>query len=363
MIILFYLFTGFYFFFLFFIISGLIKQKRKIIPDQSKVIKVSVVVAARNEESNIQNLIDDFLKQTYPKNKLEIIFSNDCSTDRTGRILDEAAKNNTFIHHINIQTRSKDMTPKKYALEKAIQSATGDIIVTTDADCRVPEEWISSMASMVDSKGGIVIGFSKVLGKSFFHKYQMIDFLSITAANAGFGGWNIFWSGSGQNLAYKKESFKKIGGFKPVKNRLSGDDMYLVQSISKLDGATINTDPKSFVKTKPVKSILEFINQRSRWSSNARINLFKEPRFFCFLSSAFLCNLSLLMSFFIYKVEFFVIFLLKFIFEGVVILLGGKVFSVVFHPMVFSLWSLLQPIYIPFIGLIGLVNLYSWKKE
>ena len=152
------------------------KQEKKIIPTYSKNIKVSVVVAARNEEDNIQNLINDFINQTYPKDKFEIIFSNDCSTDETGRILDKAAKNNTFIHHINIKTRSKDMTPKKYALEKAIQSATGDVIVTTDADCRVQEEWISSMASYVHSKGGIVIGFSKVSGKSLFHKYQMIDF-------------------------------------------------------------------------------------------------------------------------------------------------------------------------------------------
>ena len=49
--------------------------------------------------------------------------------------------------------------------------------------------------------------------------------------------------------------------------------MYLVQTISKLKSGFLNIDPKSFVETKPVKTINQFINQRTRWASNSKKNI------------------------------------------------------------------------------------------
>ena len=58
-----------------------------------------------------------------------------------------------------------------------------------------------------------------------------------------------------------------------MKDRISGDDMYLVQSISKLKPAILHIDPNSFVKTSAMKSVNDFFNQRIRWSSNAKLTL------------------------------------------------------------------------------------------
>lgn len=362
MTIVLYLCTGLYLCFVLFIITGLFKHNLKPVKLKNDLCTVSIVVAARNEENNIPNLIQDLLNQTYPKDKLEIIIANDRSTDQTGIILEDAVTKHSFINHIQIIERNTDITPKKNAIQKAIQSATGDIIISTDADCRVPKTWVTAMASSVQSNQGITIGFSRVSGESFFNLYQMIDFLSIAVANAGFGGWNVFWSGSGQNLGYRKKSFELIDGFKPVKDKISGDDMYLVQALAEKEGATINIDPKSFVNTQPVKTLKDFLNQRIRWSSNARENVNKKPWFFSFLISAFLCNLFLIIGFLLQIKGVQFAFLLKFIFEGLVIFLGGKLFKTPVQPLVYLAWSMVQPFYIPSVGLLGLVNVYSWKS-
>ena len=136
--------------------------------------------------------------------------------------------------------------------------------------------------STIKSKG-ITVGFSKVSGNSFFSQYQLIDFLAIVTANAGAFGWGKYWSGTGQNLAYLKSDYTKINGFNIVRNEISGDDMYLVQAISRLKKGYIHIDPNSHVKTKAMNSIKEFINQRIRWSSNSKSNFKNAPIFFMFL--------------------------------------------------------------------------------
>ena len=189
----------------------------------------------------------------------------------------------------------------------------------------------------------------------------MIDFLGIIAANAGAGGWGQHWSGTGQNLAYKKSDFKFINGFGPVAGKQSGDDMYLVQSISKHGGGCINIDPNSFVTTQPVDTLKKFLSQRIRWSSNAKDNMNKRMPFFIFLLSAFLCNTAILLSFLLNSNGAVFVFLIKFILEGLVVYFGGMLFGTIVKPSVYLTWAIVQPFYIPFVGLLGLAGKFKWK--
>jgi hypothetical protein len=216
------------------------------------------------------------------------------------------------------------------------------------------------MAYSVINHNCISIGFSKIFGDTFFEQYQKVDFLGIITANAGAGGWNQFWSGTGQNLAYYKNDFIAIDGFKPVKNKISGDDMYLVQSISKLKRGFIHIDPKSFTTTAAVNSIKEFLNQRIRWSSNSKANAGQNPLFFGFLITAFLYNSFILLSM-ISGGSWLVSFGIKFILDGLVILLGGKLFETKPNFFSYCIWAMIQPLYIPAMGLLGLMEKFTWK--
>ena len=135
--------TGVYFCFVVIIFSGLLFRK-KMTHLQSNLPPVSVVISARTEEKNISNLLNDLVHQSIDKNHLEILIANDRSDDSTGEIIDRFASEYSFIKTIHIN-KKHTMAPKKYALTQAIDKSIGEIIITTDADCRVPRDWIKSM--------------------------------------------------------------------------------------------------------------------------------------------------------------------------------------------------------------------------
>lgn len=359
MITLSFICVSIYFIYVSYILFGLfrhtIKNEKK---DDNK--RVSVVIAARNEEKYLPGLLNDLVNQDYPKNKLEIIVVNDRSTDNTGAIVKKMMKTHNNMKYIKIENTSR-IAPKKFALEKGIRESNGEIILSTDADCRVLKTWVSSMSLSVDKKGGITIGFSRVLAKSFFDNYQLIDFFCVFIANVGFAGWNKYFSGSGQNLAYDKKSFFDIGGFANKEKSISADDMFLVQSISSIRMCKINFHPDSYVFTIPEKNIINFINQRIRWSSYSKYNIIKNTNFFLFLLSAFLCNVTILVFSFIEPNISVTILLIKFILESIIIIKGSRLFRMRVSSFSFVIWSVLQPIYIPFIGIAGLGKFYKWK--
>lgn len=348
--------------FITFILSGLFRHKVLKVSSYDALPRVSVVIAARNEEDQISNLINDLIIQEYPIDQLEIVLVNDRSTDSTLDIITEASNNYAFIKVVSINEESKEMTPKKNALTKGIESALGEIVVLTDADCRVGKLWVSSMAYSVMNQNCISIGFSEVTNEndSLFDRYQRIDFFSIIIANAGVSGWGAFWSGSGQNLAFYKNDFEAIGGFQDVRKRISGDDMYLVQAISNLKNGYVHIDPNSFVKTSPVKSVSSFFNQRVRWSSNAKMNFYDAPLFFGFLLTMMIYNLLILFSFLLGN-PWLSLLSIKFILDALVIFLGGKLFDRNMDILAYCVWAILQPIYVPLIGIWGIRGKFYWK--
>jgi poly-beta-1,6-N-acetyl-D-glucosamine synthase len=349
-----------YGFYILFIISGLFRHNTIKSFSEKELPSASIIIAARNEEKNLPNLIEDLSKQDYPLDKLEIIIVNDRSTDKTSELLNEANKKYEFINSINITKTSSEMTPKKNALNRGILKSKGEIIVSTDADCRVGKSWVMSMVNSTLKSNGISIGYSKVSASSLFEKYQLIDFLGIIISNAGASGWGCFWSGTGQNLAYFREDYDNINGFESVRNEVSGDDMYLVQSISKIKTGFININPESYVQTKPMKTLKSFINQRIRWASNSRKNFKNNLFFFTFLTSAFISNIFLMYSFIIGN-NWILFFLIKYLLEGLVLFLGGKLFNTRINLFVYTLWAIFQPLYIPLVAILGLRNKYSWK--
>ena len=154
--------TVLYLFFIVFIISGLFKHDILKISHLENLPFVSVVIAAKNEEDNLSHLIDDLIKQEYPLNKFEIIIVNDRSSDSTSDILKKTSENYSFIKTIKIEKKSETMTPKKFAISQGIKMAKGEVIIATDADCRVGKFWIASMTYSLINKNGIIIGYSEI---------------------------------------------------------------------------------------------------------------------------------------------------------------------------------------------------------
>ena len=80
----------------------------------TKQFRVSVVVAARNEEKNIGVILNDLVNQTYSRELYEVIIVNDGSEDNTGEIIDKFVSRYSFIKHVRVSTENKNgLTAKK----------------------------------------------------------------------------------------------------------------------------------------------------------------------------------------------------------------------------------------------------------
>lgn len=94
--------------------------------------RVSVIVAARNEERDVAEGLRSLLRLDYPN--LEIMVVNDRSTDRTGEILDQIADEHSQLHVVHITDLPAGWLGKNHALQHGADEASGELLLFTDAD-------------------------------------------------------------------------------------------------------------------------------------------------------------------------------------------------------------------------------------
>ncbi len=353
---------------LFFI--GLSRKKHY---ESNEIPFVSVVIAVRNEEEHIKNIMSDLLHQNYPKNRFEVIFVDDNSEDNTKKIIKDVCENESNIKLIELKYKNENLSTKKLALSEGIKNSYGEIILTTDADCRLKSLWIESMVKNFTPECGMVVGFSQINEEdkedSLFIGLQALDFLSMMCAAAGATSLGYPLASSGQNLAYRKEAFQKVDGFSKIKHRISGDDTLLLQIIKKHTDFKINFSfyKDSFVSTHPLKSLKEFLNQRTRWASNALYQRKMDILFFIYLIVLYLTNVGLiifsLISVFYRTFGSIPIYCLlsKWIIDFIVLLKGTKIFNRPDLLKYFFIWEIFQPFYFAFVGIKGSIGKFTWK--
>jgi len=236
---------------------------------------VSVVVAAKNEEKHIADLLNDLSIQDYPLDLTEFIIVDDHSGDGTSAIIKEFIGRNIALNIKVLKTADFNVSGKKAAINLGIEHAAGEIIITTDADCRVGPGWISALADQFrDERIMMVFGpVSYLEGKGFWDDFQSEEFAGLVASGAGAALAGHPFMCNGANLAYRKEAFSRVRGFEGNEHYLSGDDVFLLHKVKKEFGKTsiiFCKDQKSIVKTYPAEGLVKFLGQRIRWASKSR---------------------------------------------------------------------------------------------
>ena len=252
-----------------FLFWGIVKSKYR--QNSYKPI-ISVIVAARNEANNILNCLNSLAKLNYPSSKIEIIIVNDRSDDDTGTIIMKFIKDRPSFKYIQINEKHPYLSGKAGAISQAIKISTGEIIFVTDADCTVPQNWLTETVTYFTDKVGIVAGFTLIKTSegrtSLFGNIQALDWLYLLSVAAGAIGWKIPLSCVGNNFAFKRQAYEEVGGYEGVGFSLT-EDFALLQAVS------YNTDwqvafPMDFsclVYSKPIENIRNFFSQRKRWAS------------------------------------------------------------------------------------------------
>ncbi|MGI8581705.1 MAG: glycosyltransferase [Chitinophagaceae bacterium] len=243
---------------------------------------ISIIIPARNEEKNIYKCLEAVISQTYPETLFEVIVVDDFSTDRTAEIINSFVEKNVILLSLKDFTKEGELNSyKKKAIEVAISKAKGELIVTTDADCIVPNLWLQTISSFYEMYHPAFIAAPVTYsipspagegpGVRFLKIFQSLDFITLQGIT-GASVYKKFHSMcNGANLAYEKKAFLEVGGFAGIDNIASGDDMLLMHKIFERhpERVLFLKSPDAIVQTKPAETLKEFLNQRIRWASKA----------------------------------------------------------------------------------------------
>lgn len=118
-------------------------------------IDVSVIIPCRNERSTIEQVLADINAQTYP-GWVEVVVADGCSDDGTRQILDAAVAGARYRFALQIVTNERRVIPS--ALNRAVEKATGRIIVRVDGHSRIPPNYVAEIVAALDAGLADVVG-------------------------------------------------------------------------------------------------------------------------------------------------------------------------------------------------------------
>lgn len=234
--------------------------------------KVSILIAAKNEEQNILKPLQSLVNQLFDKNNFEIIIIDDNSTDLTFEVVSEFMKRHPDL---KIRLVKAEGCGKKQAVSQALHLAENEVIMVTDADCELPPRWIEKIVSfMVTNDLKMVLG-PVLLSPcdTFFEKIQVLEHLSLIASTAGSAAIGMPVMCNGANMAYDRLAALEVEKYRTDMNIASGDDVFLMEQFSKHYGSRsidFLMDMDAIVKTLSMPDLKSFFRQRRRWVSKTK---------------------------------------------------------------------------------------------
>ena len=327
----------------------------------------SIVIPARNESANIKACIDSILAQNYSKSDFEVIVIDDFSEDDTAFIVEslQALHENVRLLKLSDFFKQEEIQSfKKKAIEKAVVHAKGDWIITTDADCILPPNWLSLYHQYIIKESPVFVAAPVMFipEKTVLNTFQVLDFLAlqgITAAAVGAGKHSM---SNGANLAFEKSAFIAVGGYQGVDQIASGDDMFLMHKMKKTLSNRIGYlfHPDAIVLTKAMPYWKDLIMQRIRWSSKARF--YDDESIFWVLLLVYLYNFIFLILLLSGQYQLLLISLaFKTFFELYFLDTVSRFFKLQPTLQYFVLFQPLHIAYTIIAGLFGQVKTYTWK--
>jgi glycosyltransferase involved in cell wall biosynthesis len=241
-----------------------------------KNIPVSIIVCAKNEAGNLDELIPKLLEQDYEQ--FEIVLINDSSSDDTLEIMESFKSDHSNIKIVDVKSNEAFWGNKKYALTLGIKAAAHDFLLFTDADC-VPKsnQWVKAMSSHFSNEKSIVIGYgayAKHKG-SFLNKLIRFETLFTAMQYFAYSKIRLPYMAVGRNLAYRKDTFYNVNGFMNHFKIRSGDDDLFVNEAATAQNTSICFSEDSFTISQPKTTLNEWINQKRRHVSTANHYKFK----------------------------------------------------------------------------------------
>jgi len=356
-------------------------KNRPAITNENNTTKITIIIPARNEEQHIGHCLQSIIQQIYPPELFEVIVVDDHSTDSTAAIVQSFAKRKIRCIFLKDFVTDHLNSYKKKAIETAIAQSTGDLIVTTDADCFMGNNWLQTIASFYETykPAFIAAPVSINCDNRFLAIFQTLDFMTLQGITGASVYKKIHSMCNGANLAYEKTAFNEVGGFKGIDNIASGDDMLLMHKIYQRypDRVLYLKSKEAIVQTQPMDTGKNFFNQRIRWASKA--DKYDDKRILGVLLLVYFFNLVLLvlpvvamfynftLPVFNYQLSVITYWFLLLILKTLVELFFLFPVAIFFNKQVILWWfPLAQPFHILYTivaGWLGKFGSYTWKSR
>lgn len=224
----------------------------------------SILVPFRNEAENLPILLESISKLKYPTDLFEVLLIDDASEEKFSVLSSQ------FSVSI-INTIRQSNSPKKDAITTGVPLANNEWIVTTDADCIVPENWLLTLDDYIQNHRVEMIAGPVTYDckNSFLHHFQQMDLMSLQGATIGSFGLGKGFLCNGANFAYSQSLFLELNGFAGNDKIASGDDVFLLQkAMAKCPQKVHYLKSRDFiVQTQAVTSWTLLFHQRVRWAS------------------------------------------------------------------------------------------------
>ena len=348
-------------------IAGFYRIPEETSQTKAPVNDFSIIVPFRNEEENIEMIIESINRIEYPTNKFEVIFVNDNSDDFSLQIANKVLKFTSFNY--SVISQSKDVNGKKAALTLGIENAIHPWIITTDADCTVQPLWLKLYDQKLQEKEVVMLAgpvnyYSS--GKGFIDTFQKLDLSGLMGTTIGSFGIEQPIMCNGANLLFSRKAFNDVSGYDSNMHISSGDDMFIMEKFKKKYPGKLRflKANSATVYTSSTVGFKEFINQRVRWSSKSTqygSKFIKVIATFVGLANLFMIILFFLALFGICLDQVLPIIGLKLLMNFWLIKIASNFLNdkkrLYYYPIV----SILYPFYIIAITIIAQFYTFEWK--
>ena len=328
---------------------------------------ISVIVAIRNGQESLPQLIDDLTSQNYI-GPLEFILVDDESTDQTKAIINSTIKIDNRFKYLSSNQGSSNLLTKKKALDVGINNASHEYLLFSDVDCRIPSSWAKIMSGYFIAGYEYLVGFSLINIKkpnNYISIFQRIDFLllMIMCRASNYFGYPL--ASSGQNQGFTKSLYIRSGGFSKIKSFI-GDDTAFLQHCNNIGCKSIFIDDQeSSITSRKEFKLSKFLFQRIRWVADANklwklnLNFF----FILFISFLSFCAFPIIIYNNISNYIFIgMVVAIKIIVEFLLLYCGTNKLRIKFKLHEFLWWELLHIPYIAITGILSyFVKFFSWK--
>lgn len=333
---------------------------------QSPETTFTIIVPFRDEAKSLPELLFSISDLNYPADLFEVILVDDDSDD------DFQIENYNFNFKV-IKNIRKSNSPKKDAIETAILQAKNSWIITTDADCLVPENWLKIVDAFIrENNVEMVVGaVSYQTNNEFLQHFQLLELMSLQGATIGSFGIQKPFMCNGANFAYSKHLFQTLSGFSDSNHIASGDDVFLLQKA--IHSSEFGVSKIGYLKshdflvlTQPCFSIQSLIQQRIRWAS--KTTAYKSAFAKTLALFVFLGNLSIILEllFCIFGIipfwDWYLLFGLKIIVDFVLQYQTGK-FIQPRQIQFYLLSTFLYPFFSVGVALRSFGGKYEWKNR